>query len=175
MTRRARALIASRRRTLADRDLVEFLAGRRVSVSIASRDGHCVPSVGRAVGYRIDADQRRLAVFVIARQAERLLADIRRSGAVAVVFTEPSTHRTVQVKGSDARVTPLLDGDWHEVSAHADALVAEICPLGHPEPLIRALAECTPQQVVAVRFIPTSAFGQTPGPRAGAVLGEARP
>ena len=158
-----------------DRDVVAFLTGRRVSVSIASRDEHCVPSVGRAVGYRIDADSRQLALFVIARQAEHLLAGIRSSGAVAVVFTEPSTHKTVQVKGMGARVTPLEDGDWHVICAHADELVAEICPLGHPEPLIRKLTECTPQQVVAVRFIPTSAFGQTPGPRAGAVLGEARP
>jgi hypothetical protein len=159
---------------LLDRDVIAFLAGRRVSVSVASRDENCVPSVGRAVGYRIGIDQQQLAVFVIARQAERLLADVRTSGSVAVVFTEPSTHRTVQVKGTDAQVTPLQDGDWHVISAHADALVAEICPLGHPEPLIRALVDCTPQQVVAVRFAPTSAFGQTPGPRAGAVLGEAK-
>jgi hypothetical protein len=160
---------------LLDRDLIAFLEGRRVAVSIASRDVHCVPSAVRAVGYRVDADRRQLAVFVVARQADRVVADVRATSQVAVVFTEPSTHRSAQVKGSDAQVTGLEEGDWPVISAYADELVAEICPLGYPEPLIRKLTECTPQQVVAVRFTPTAAFGQTPGPRAGAALAEAKP
>jgi hypothetical protein len=103
------------------------------------------------------------------------LADLRATNQAAVVFTEPSTHRSMQVKGSDARITPLEEGDWPAVSAHADDLVAEICPLGYTEALVRKMTECTPQQVVAVRFTPSSAFGQTPGPRAGAALGEVKP
>lgn len=158
-----------------DPDVIAFLAGRRVAVSVASRNEHCIPSVARAVGYRISADARQLAVFVVARQAERVIADLRASAQAAVVFTEPSTHRTVQVKGNDARVAPLEEGDWPVINAYADDLVAEICPLGYPEPLIRKMTECTPQQVVAVRFTPTAAFGQTPGPRAGAALSEVKP
>jgi hypothetical protein len=81
----------------------------------------------------------------------------------------------MQVKGDDARVTALEEGDWPVISAHSDDLVAEICPLGYTEALIRKLTECTPQQVVAVRFTPTAAFGQTPGPRAGASISEVKP
>jgi hypothetical protein len=159
---------------LIDPDVIAFLEGRRVAVSIASRNEHCVPSVTRALGYRISADATQFAIFV-PRQAERVLADLRFTAQAAVVFTQPSTHKSVQVKGNDARITPLEDGDWPVVSAHADDLVAEICPLGYPEPLIRKMTECTPQQVVAVRFTPTAAFGQTPGPRAGAALSEVKP
>ena len=158
-----------------DRDVIAFLDGRRVAVSIASRNEQCIPSVARSVGYRISADRRRLAIFLVARHAEQVLADLRATGDAAVVFTEPSTHKTVQVKGGAARVTPLEEGDWTAISAYADDFVAEICPLGYAEALMRKLVECTPQQVVAVRFTPTAAFGQTPGPRAGAVLGEAKP
>jgi hypothetical protein len=159
---------------LIDRDVIAFLEGRRVAVSIASRSKHCIPSVTRALGYRISADRTEFAVFV-PRQSERVLADLRATAQAAVVFTEPSTHRSMQVKGSEARITPLEEGDWPVVSAHADDLVAEICPLGYTEALVRKMTECTPQQVVAVRFTPSSAFGQTPGPRAGAAISEVKP
>ena len=157
-----------------DRDVIAFLDGRRVAVSIASRSEHCIPSVTRALGFRISADASEFAIFV-PRQAERVLADLRTTAQAAVVFTEPSTHKSVQVKGSDARITPLEEGDWPVISAYADELVAEICPLGYAEPLIRKMVESTPQQVVAARFAPTAAFGQTPGPRAGAALSEVKP
>jgi hypothetical protein len=39
-----------------DRDGIAFLDSRRVAVSIASRSEHCIPSVTRALGYRISAD-----------------------------------------------------------------------------------------------------------------------
>jgi hypothetical protein len=161
--------------TVIDPDVIAFLEGRRVAVSISSRNEHCIPSVTRALGYRISADRRQFAIFVITRQSERVLSDLRGTAQAAVVFTEPSTHKSVQVKGSDARITPLEEGDWPVISAYADELVAEICPLGYPEPLIRKMTECTPQQAVAVRFTPTAAFGQTPGPRAGAALSESKP
>ena len=156
-----------------DREVIAFLQGRRVAVSIASRSEHCIPSVTRALGYRVSADGRQFAIFV-PRQSERVLADLRATAQAAVVFTEPHSHKSMQVKGNDARVTGLEDGDWSAISAHADDLVAEICPLGYPEPLIRKMVECTPQQVLAVRFTPTAAFGQTPGPRAGVAMHEAR-
>jgi hypothetical protein len=157
-----------------DRDVIAFLEGRRVAVSIASRSEHCIPSVTRALGYRINADRTQFAIFV-PRNAERVLADLRATAQAAVVFTEPSTHRSLQVKGNDARITALEEGDWPLISAHADDLVLEICPLGYPEPLIRTMAQCTPQQVVAVRFTPGAAFGQTPGPRAGMAISEVKP
>jgi len=159
---------------LIDPDVIAFLQGRRVAVSIASRSEHCIPSVTRALGYRIDPDRTELTVFV-PRSADRVLADIRTSAQAAVVFTEPSTHRSMQVKGNDARITALEEDDWPVLSRHADDLVAEICPLGYNEPLIRKMVESPPQQVVAVRVMPTSAFGQTPGPRAGAAIGEVKP
>jgi hypothetical protein len=159
---------------LIERDVIAFLDGRRVAVSIASRSGDCLPSVTRALGYRISADGREFAIFV-PRQAERVLADLRATAQAAVVFTEPSTHKSMQVKGDDARITSLEEGDWPVVSAYADDLVAEICPLGYPEPLIRKMTETTPQQVLAVRFTPTAAFGQTPGPHAGAALRDVKP
>ena len=108
-----------------------------------------------------------VSVFVVARQAERVLADVRATGLAAVVFSEPCTHRTVQVKGENAVAGPLEEGDWPVIGAYPDLAVAELAPLGYPEGWIRKVFECTPAQMVAVRFAPGSAFAQTPGPNAG--------
>ena len=43
---------------------IAFLDGRRVAVSIASRSEHCIPSLTRALGYRISADASEFAIFV---------------------------------------------------------------------------------------------------------------
>jgi len=160
-------------RILSD-DVVEFLQ-HRVMVSVASRNAGRIPSVVRCVGFRVHEASQRLTVFVVTRQCESLLADIRATGLVAVVFSEPHTHRTVQLKGEHAVVGPLEEGDWPTIAAYGDLAVAELGPLGYAEPWIRKLFECTPAQVLAVRFAPSSAFAQTPGPRAGARLSGAQP
>jgi hypothetical protein len=53
---------------------------------------------------------------------------------------------------------------------YCDAFVAELCPLGYDEPLIRALLWFDPNDLRAVTFTPREAFLQTPGPRAGEPL-----
>ncbi|HQR69662.1 MAG TPA: pyridoxamine 5'-phosphate oxidase family protein [Burkholderiaceae bacterium] len=157
-----------------DAGVLELLQ-RRVMVSVASRSSEQVPSVVRCVGFRLFEGTQRLAVFVRTRYSERVLADVRATGLAAVVFSEPSTHRTVQLKGTDATVGPLEEGDWPTIGAHSEAAVAELGPLGYPETWVRTVFEATPAQVQAIRFTISSAFGQTPGPRAGAPLAGAQP
>jgi hypothetical protein len=152
-----------------DDRVLEFLQ-HRLMISVASRSPEHVPSVVRCHGFRLFQQPQRLAVFVRSRHSERVLADIRATGLVAVVFSEPSTHRTLQVKGEDAVVGMLEEGDWPMVGAHMEAAVAELCPLGYAETWVRTVFEATPAQMQAVRFTPSSAFAQTPGPRAGEPL-----
>jgi hypothetical protein len=157
-----------------DGGVQEFLQ-HRVMVSISSRSVDGVPSLVRCVGFRLQQMSHRLVVFVRTSYSEQVLEDVRATGLVAVVFSEPSTHRTLQVKGTDGVVGPLEDGEWPAVAAHVEAAVAELRPLGYAEPWVRTVFEVTQAQVQAVRFTPSSAFGQTPGPRAGAPLAGMRP
>jgi len=157
-----------------DDGVLEFLQ-HRVMVSIAARSVDRVPSLVRCVGFRVKQASQRMTVFVRTSYSEKVLQDVRATELVAVVFSEPSTHRTVQVKGSDAVIGRLEEGDWPAVEAHVEAAVAELCPLGYAEQWVRTVFEATRAQVQAVRFTPSSAFGQTPGPRAGAPLAGMRP
>jgi hypothetical protein len=48
-------------------------------------------------------------------KAGKLLECLRANGAIAAVFSRPSTHQTLQLKGVDAAVGPLAHGDETEI------------------------------------------------------------
>src|SRR5688572_7550384 len=87
-----------------------FLCGG-VGVSAATCRPGALPNIARATGCRISPDRRVVTLLFAATPGAALLDDIRRTAAIAVVFTQPSTHRTVQLKGNDARIVPLEAGD----------------------------------------------------------------
>jgi hypothetical protein len=96
--------------TSLDAELVAFIQGG-VSIHAASRSASHEPDLARALGCRVSADRRRVSVFLLASHCGALLADDRANGAVAVVFSLPGSHRTVQLKGKDAAVESPQDGD----------------------------------------------------------------
>jgi hypothetical protein len=136
-------------------------------VTAASRDAAHVPSVARALGFRVSPDRSRVTVFLLASQAATLLDDLRATGAIAVVFTQPSTHHTIQLKGSDATVGVPEPGDQALIEANAAAAVVDLALAGYPESFARTVFAFDPPDLVAVGFTPTAAFFQTPGPQAG--------
>jgi hypothetical protein len=109
-------------------------------------------------------------VLVAATQAEQLIKAIRSTGTIAAVFTQPSTHVSVQLKGEDAVVTRARAPDGQLSKANADAFVADVIRVGYPEDLIRALLSSDAADLMAITFTPIAAFLQTPGPRAGESL-----
>lgn len=108
---------------LTDEDVRFMQSG--VSISVASRDRRCVPSLARSAGCRLSGDHCRVSLLVLRSQARQLLQDISDTGAIAVVFSEPGTHRTIQVKGADAQLSNLLPGDEELAARHRDNCV---CP-----------------------------------------------
>ena len=138
-----------------------------VMVSVASRDSRHVASLSRALGCRVAPDRRRVTAFLAATQAEVLLRDLRDTRAIAVVFTQPSTHRTIQLKGTDASLGPPEPGDFALIEANAAALTTDVARLGYTETFARTMLAFEADDVVAVTFTPTAAFAQTPGPQAG--------
>jgi hypothetical protein len=138
-----------------------------VMVSVASRDARHVPSVTRALGCRVAPDRRRVTAFLVASQSEPLLRDLRDTRVIAAVFSQPSTHRTIQLKGTDATLGALEPGDAALIEANRIALTKDMAVLGYTEVFVRTILAYEPADLVAVTFRPTSAFAQTPGPQAG--------
>jgi hypothetical protein len=143
---------------------------QRVAMNVASCSAGRVPSLVRAHGCRVSADRRRVTLFVSVPRATAVLADLRAGGAIAVVFSLPRTHETIQMKGARASIVPLEDGDATLMKTYVESFVDELCRLGYREPFVRAMMSSADEESVGVMFEPTAAFVQTPGPNAGSRL-----
>lgn len=152
-----------------DHEIANFIRGG-VSISLAACGGDRRPSINRALGCKLLAGGRQVAVFLNRSQAAELLANIGASGRVANVFSLPSTNRTLQLKGDDAVVADFDAGDLPIIVGHIADFVAEVVPLGVPENVVRAIFAYDPADLVAIVYTPSAVFSQTPGPKAGEPL-----
>ena len=145
---------------------------RGVSCIVGSRDAALRPSLMRAVGSDVTPDAGTVTVYLARSQSRQLLQDIAATGHLAVVFSEPASHRTVQFKARTARVRPATDDDLPVLARYLASMEREIQRVGYGADVARALLAHRLEDVVAVSFEPEQAFDQTPGPRAGAPLGD---
>lgn len=142
------------------------LIGRRVSIIVGTCDAARRPHVMRATGCRLSADRLRLLVLMPALSGADVLADLRANGRIAVVFSEPTTHRTLQVKGDDAVVGDLAPDEQALSAPYRTRFADEIAQLGFA-PRVAATLLGRDEPLAAIRFTIAEAFEQTPGPAAG--------
>lgn len=150
-------------------DEAAFIEGG-VAIIAAARDAKNEVTVSRAMGCRVSEDRRRVTIFLSTVQSGALLADVRANGVIAVVFSQPTSHRAIQLKGSDATVVPLTSDDPHLWAAYRARMAAAVQRHGFSEAFVRAMLNAPSGDVVAVAFTPSAAFVQTPGPKAGTPL-----
>ena len=153
-----------------DAEHVAFMSGDAISSAVSARDASKQPSVAKGFAIRVRADRQTIEVFVDAQRAAGVLHDLSAGSPVAIVCSEPSSHRSIQVKGERARIEAIAPGDERFVAGKVEAIVAHIAPLGYGEPALRAYFAFTPSALTKVVFAATAAFLQTPGPGAGAPL-----
>lgn len=142
-----------------------------VSIHVASRDERLRASVMRALGSSIDRAANRITVFVARSQCAQLLRDVEASGRIAVMFSQPSTHLTLQVKSTRVAVRGAQEGDRALLERYAQAMEREIGSVGYPQRLTRAMLAHRLEDVVALTLEPEEAFDQTPGANAGKRVG----
>jgi len=142
------------------------LVSRHISIIVGSRDRALRPHLMRAVGCRLSPDGRRVTLLLPQGRSAEVLADLRDNGQIAVVFTEPSSNQTLQVKGQDARVAPCGPDEMALAEAYLQGFVEEIGQLGLAAEVAHTILGHD-DGLVAVHFTVASAFDQTPGPAAG--------
>lgn len=141
----------------------------RVSIIVGSRDAQRRPHLMRAAGARLSPDRRRVTLLLPQARSRAVLDDLRDNGQVAVVFSEPSSHRTLQLKGSDAAVSPCGPEDAALAERYLRGFVVEIGQLGFSADLAHTILG-QGESLVALHFSVGAAFEQTPGPAAGQPL-----
>jgi len=142
-----------------------------VSAIVASRCSDCKPSIVRALGIAITRDAKLVTLLLRPDQSRQVLADLQAGGSIAVVCSQPSTNRTLQIKASCARLRLASAEERSSQAHHIAAMQREIGSLGYPPAFVAALLHIGPQEaLVALDLEPEQAFEQTPGPHAGSPL-----
>ena len=154
---------------LIDEELAVFLQSG-ISMHAAAVGPGNEAQIARGAGVRVAPDRRSVTVYLVESEARELLALVRANGAIAVALTKPKSHRTVQLKGEDARVVAVGHEDAVDVDRQVAAFDAELRSIGFPERFGWTLAGGSGLGLAAIAFTPSSAFLQTPGPSAGTVL-----
>lgn len=144
-------------------DLHALLEGL-VAIHVATRDAGLVPDEVMASAALLDPEGRKLTVYLPVATSETSVANLRENGAVAVVLSQPLTHRTVQLKGRAETIRPAREDERDAVLRHAAGFDAEVEAIGLPPDVVRRRAKWPCH---AVTFAVAEAYEQTPGPRAG--------
>jgi hypothetical protein len=147
---------------LIDGQLVEFFRGP-VSAMLGSADQLHVPDATRVSGLAA-LDGRRIRVL-IAADAPAARANTPVGAAVALLVTDITTYRSIQLKGhvtiaSEERTA----GDIALLHRHVEAFCRASAQVGI-DPLLAP--NVFPDDVVALVLEVDSMFDQTPGPGAG--------
>jgi len=152
-----------------DDETAEFIQ-RFVSINLASRNAHNRPTLSRAAGCRIDEDRTHLTVYVDQASNRQLLENLRANGCLAVVFSRPSSHRTIQFKGNDATLAEVSEADLAQIRDYLETFRQELRDIGFPEPFCQAILPPAAHSYIGIRFSAERAYTQTPGPDAGKKL-----
>ena len=129
-----------------------------------------MPDVVRGCGCRVSRDRQRVTVLVDRARAGTVLDNVAVNGQVAVVFSQPSTHRTIQLKGTDARLARVTNADRETAARHLQSWSDDMLKIGYLREFSHAAHGETWLEIAAICFTPTAAFQQTPGPAAGKPL-----
>jgi hypothetical protein len=148
-------------------ETVRRFLDRSLSVNVATSDRDGRPLVARAVAARVSPGGERLTVLIDGRANADLVAAVAGSGRLAVVFTDPSTHRSIQIKDDSATVAAPTAEEAVLPGPYIDGFAAELAGMGFTEAFVRAVMDFDPADLVALHLDPAEVFDQTPGPKAG--------
>ncbi len=141
-----------------------------LSITACSRDLRLTPSICRVIACKVSADLAEVTLFMVRQQAQTLLRDIEQSGVLAVVFSLPSSHKTLQIKTELVRIEPFDRTDLPALELSSARFAADLEPLGYSRDFSRTLHHYRPEELLSLVFYPAAIFDQTPGPNAGSLI-----
>jgi hypothetical protein len=150
-------------------DLVNFCqSGLSIVVGSCETDGS--PIGGKAFACRIDARTQTARVTVPRAANAPLLNALAQGKGIAVTFSQPTTHKSIQLKGTSARLGTVRAEDKRDTVDQRAGFARELLAVGYPEAYVQMFCAHDPRDLAVLSFTPTEAFLQTPGPNAGCAL-----
>jgi hypothetical protein len=149
-------------------DMIDLL-----SMGVAHQVGGCT-NAGRPVvcrGFAVESQpDGRLVVIVAAQPAFEVLAAIRENGRIALNVTLPEDFRSMSLLGRDAIVSHGGSAFRPLVEQRHNAFREQLQRHGFPPEYTNAWYTASDEDLMVIRFTPTTARNQTPGPGAGGAL-----
>ena len=143
---------------------------QRCDEVLSSGSAAAVPSLCWGMAGRVREDRCTVEAWVREDQARQFLADVRATGRVAAVFSEPYTSVAVQLKGGGGSVRAASRDDEVFLRQHVGHMVQELARVNFGEVFVRSFFEQPWTMLAVVTFQAAEVFVQTPGPRAGQPL-----
>ncbi len=149
-------------------EIAAFL-GLGLSMHVGACDARGRPQLTRALAVRV-VDRGTVELLVPSAAGAALIAAVGETGVVAAVFCQPTTHRTLQLKGGQALARPVAASDWPGLPHVRQAFADEIEPFGFDAAFCEAWFGTLDDSLHGILFQPSGAWNQTPGPAAGAPI-----
>ena len=134
----------------------------------ATADGDGVPTCCRAVGLAA-AVESAVTVYLPVATAAQMVANLATTRLIAVVSSFPVDHITIQLKGRSRAVRVAGEDERVRVTGWLDKFAGVVGALGLPRAVTLGLAHWP---AFAVEIEVDAVFDQTPGPRAGTMVGK---
>ena len=135
-----------------------------VSLLVGTRDANLRPFALRGMGVKVHADRNTLTVFIPDPTGKRTLADLRDNGRIALTFTRPIDHRSMQLKGKAIAFRAASEEERPLLESYVEGWARHLEVVGLPRAIGSRL---TYWPATAVDVTIESSFHQTPGPSAG--------
>lgn len=149
-------------------DIISFCeSGVSVIIALGGRDA--APVAGMGSGCRM-LQTGRMRLLLPGESNRSLLEAAAQGEPVAVTFSQPVTHRSIQVKGVGTAVVEPTDHDRLEAIRQLAGLSEELREIDFTSPFTDAYCHVDEDGIAAIEFDPLQVFVQTPGPGAGAEL-----
>jgi hypothetical protein len=151
--------------------VIDFLTVGR-SVAAGSCDAQGRPHATRCAALRVEPDREHVTVFLATHLAEATLRNVASNPRLAIQVSHPLDHRTVQLKGQVTVTREAAAADRSSIEQYVGELAAVVDQIGMPYDRVVRMAQWP---ATAIRMRVSEVFLQTPGPGAGALLGERKP
>jgi hypothetical protein len=149
-------------------EIVAFIeSGVSIIVGVVGADGRA--RAGRALAARMTAGGAIRLIYSAEGNAA-LVAAAQSGGPIAVTFSAPMSHRTIQLKAPTTTAEQLEPEDRIKLIRQTDAFAAVLGALGYQPAFVMSFRDRRSLDVNVLSFIPNAAFEQTPGPGAGREL-----
>jgi hypothetical protein len=143
-------------------DLASLLS-TGVGILVATRSEDLTPAITRGWGPLLDESTPRLEVSVTAPAGSATLSNLESTRPIAVTVSQPTTYRTMQMKGVVDAIGDLTDEQRSRVQSHQDLFHEEVAKLG----VTANAANLFLGDLRVVSFVVDELFDQTPGVGAG--------